>query len=132
MAVVTRSVNASVDASTAMYAPRVDDGVVAGEDLPAGCPCYIKSDGKAWKCDGSTTGAASKFDGVTPKLYKTGEPVVLFGVGTRVHMFDADQTPGALMYVGAAGAWDNAATTGDTNGTLRMVTARIARVVRSL
>jgi hypothetical protein len=95
----------------------------AGEDLSAVAPCYIKaSDGKVYASDGAASNEAAKFHGFTPKSYLAGEPVTLFGSGTRFK-YSSGLTPGATLYIAAAdvytdpGNLDTAATTGDSKGT---------------
>ena len=56
MALVTRDANCSMDASTGMFAPQIT-GLVCGEDIDAGAPCYIKtSDGKLYMSKGNSKG----------------------------------------------------------------------------
>lgn len=116
MALVTRAADASVDASTAMLAPQIPD-LIAGEDLEIG-PCYIKaSDGKAYASNGTADNAAAKCNGFNVRAgVKAGQPVTLFGPGTRMR-YATGMTPGATLYVGAtAGRLDTGATTGDAVG----------------
>lgn len=130
MANVTRSSSASVDASTAMFAPQVAD-LIAGEDLTALAPCRIHSDGLVYESNGTALNASARFSGVTAREVKAGEPVTLFGLGTRFHLADSGLTPGAYLYVSATkGEWDDAATTGDPNGTLEVISATDVRVIR--
>lgn len=115
MALVTRASDASVDASTAMLAAQIPD-LIAGEDLEIG-PCYIKaSDGKAYASNGTAANAAAKSQGFCARSVKAGQPVTLFGPGTRFR-YATGMTPGATLYIGAtAGRLDTAATTGDAAG----------------
>lgn len=88
-------------------------GLKAGEALTAGMPCYIKSDGKAWKSNGTAATAPAKVDGWAAESCAVGEAVTLFSdVEFR---YGSGLTPGARYYVSAtAGAIDDAATTGGT------------------
>lgn len=120
MASVTRNTNQSIDANQAFQVGAGD--LYAGEDLVVG-PCYIKgSDGKVYNSDGAASNEAAKFHGFTPKPYLLGEPVTLYGQGTRLR-FGSGMTPGATLYIAAAtvyveaGNLDTATSTGDTKGT---------------
>jgi len=88
-------------------------GLLAGEALTAGAPCYIKSDGKVWLSVGTAANAAAKVDGWAAEACAVGEAVTLFfDVNFR---YGASLTPGARVYVGAtAGVLADAATTGGT------------------
>lgn len=112
MATITR-VSPSPDASTAMFARNVS-GLLAGEDLTVGQACYIKSDGKAWKANGTSANAAAVFVGLAAKTTVAGQPVTLLGANSR-WKYGSGLTPGARYYVSAtAGSLDDAATTGGT------------------
>lgn len=129
MALVTRSSDASIDVSTAQFAPQIT-GLYAGEDLDAAAPCYIKSDGKVWMSNGTAANAAAAVDGFTPRAVKSGQPVTIFGEGSRFH-YGSSLTPGATLYVGAtAGRLDTAATTGDASGVVKVVNATDIVVLR--
>lgn len=116
MALVTRASDASVDASTAMLAAQIPD-LIAGEDLEIG-PCYIKaSDGKAYASNGTAANAAAKSQGFCARSVKAGQPVTLFGPGTRFRYAASGLTPGAALYIGAtAGRLDTTASVGDAVG----------------
>lgn len=123
MALVTRGNDASLDASTGMYAPQIPD-LIAGEDLDAAAPCYIKtSDGKVYMSNGTAANEAAKVHGFSARAAKTGQPVTLFGPGARFG-YASGMTPGAKLYVGATkGRLDTATTTGDTTGVAFAVNA---------
>lgn len=116
MALLTRATDASLDASTGMFAQQIT-GLVAGEDLDVAAPCYIKaSDGKVYMSNGTAANEAAKCYGFTPRAVKSGQPVTLFGLGSRFK-YGSGLTPGANYFVGAtAGRLDTAATTGDAVG----------------
>jgi hypothetical protein len=119
-----------MDTTTGQLAPQIP-GLVAGEDLDPVAPCYIGANFKVFMSNGAAANEAASFDGFTPKEYKTGEPVTLFGVGTRFKYADGTLTPGTL-YIGATkGRLDTAATTGDTKGVARVIDASDIRVIRN-
>lgn len=112
MAVVTKASTASIEGTSAMRADQ-RSGLLAGEAIGACDACYIKSDGKVWKSNGTSANAAAKFAGVAAIAAAVGEPVTLFGIGTLVAQYATGMTPGAPLYIAAtAGAFDTAATTG--------------------
>lgn len=118
MALVTRDSTASVDALSAMRAPQIAGDLYAGEALDAVAPCYVKSDGLVYMSNGTAANAAAACDGFTPRAVASGQPVTLFGPGTRFRYAAAGTlTPGATLFVGAtAGRLDATATTGDADG----------------
>jgi hypothetical protein len=111
MAAVTRS-QVGMDASTAQFAPQIS-GLIAGEDILVGAPCYIKAaDGKIYNSNGVAVAEAAKVDGFSPRNAKAGQALTLYGKGTRFRLATG-LTPGANLYLGAvAGGYDTAATTG--------------------
>ena len=135
MAVVTRATKPSMDAN---QANQVFTGeLYAGEDLSAVAPCYIKlSDGKVYMSDGAASNEAAKFHGFTPRAVLTGEPVTLFGVGTRFK-FGVGMTPGTTLFIAAAdnytdpGNLQTTASTGDSKGTAIAASATDIVVCRS-
>lgn len=131
MAAVTFASDVSIDASTAMYAPQIT-GLYAGEDLVTGCPCYIKSsDGKVYKSNGTANNEAAEFAGIAPRAAKSGEPVTLYGLGTRFRLSSGSLTPGDVYYIATtAGGYDTATTTGDTKGTVQAITSTDVVVIR--
>lgn len=137
MALVTVSAVAGLDASSAMYAPQISDGLVAGADIgsasQAVTPCYIKaSDGKVYPCDATAADEKARLAGFCALYRKTGEPVTLFGIGTKFE-YGTGMTPGALLFLGAtAGRLSDAATTGDAVGVAQVVTATMIRVTRGV
>lgn len=134
MALVTIASDASGDASTLAYAPQVT-GLIAGEDLLACCPCYVKSaDGKVYMSNGTALNEAAEFVGFNVRSgVKAGQPVTLYGLGARMK-YASGLTPGDILYIGAtAGRLDTAATVGDTaaGGTVQIVSATDIRVIRT-
>lgn len=137
MALVTVSSVAGLDSSTGMFAPQISDGLVAGEDIGSSTqtvtPCYIKgSDGKVYQTNATATGEAARLAGFCARYAKAGEPVTLFGLGTKFE-YSTGMTPGAILYLGAtAGRLDTAATTGDAVGVAQAITATMIRVTRGV
>ena len=131
MATVTRATDASMDASTGMFAQHLA-GLVAGENLDVVAPCYIKtSDGKVYMTNGTAANEAAEVIGFTPRSAKAGEPIALFGYGARFR-YGTGLTPGNRLYVSAtAGRLDDAATTGDTKGVAVVLNSTDIMVVRS-
>lgn len=88
-------------------------GLLAGEAITAGAPCYIKSDGKIWLSNGTGVNAAAKVDGFACQAASVGEAVTLvFDVNFR---YGTGLTPGARVYLSATtGTLSDAATTGGT------------------
>jgi len=122
MALVTRSTSASLDASTGMYAPQITGNLYAGEALDVVAACYIKaSDGLVYMSNGTNADEAATFDGFTARACAIGEPVTLFGLGTRFR-YGTGLTVGANYYIAATkGRLDTAATTGGVNPIARVL-----------
>lgn len=123
MANVTRVATASVDAASAMYAPQLSDDLRAGEDLPTCAPCYVDDDGLVWLCDGTALNYKTIVDGITAHAVKTGQPVTLFGEGTKFSLTDTriTKTIRTLYLSATKGEWADAATTGDQQGHARTI-----------
>lgn len=123
MALVTQGSVISVDASSAQFAPQLTGDLIAGEDLLAAAPCYIKaSDGKIYMSNGTSANEAAGCDGFTPKTYKAGATVTLYGPGTKFE-YATGMTIG-ILYIGATkGRLDTAATTGDATGVAKAISA---------
>jgi hypothetical protein len=89
-------------------------GLLAGEALTAGAPCYIKgSDGRVYLSNGTAANAAAKVRGWAAEACATGEAVTLFfDVNFR---YGAGMTPGTDLFIGATGGvLSDTATTGGT------------------
>jgi hypothetical protein len=101
MANVTIASTASLDAVSARAVPFIS-GLVAGEDLLAAAPCYIKSDGKVYMTvtTVATIATVADCDGFTADAVSSGQPVTLFGKGARFN-YGSSLTPGALLYASA-------------------------------
>ena len=132
MALLTPSANVSMDAGSGGLAPHISDGLVAGEALLAGAPCYIAAAGTVFMCNGTAAGVAvSNYAGFTARATAIGQPVSLFGAGAKFE-YSTGMTPGAKYFMGAtAGRLDTAATTGGTAPIAQAVTATMIRVIAS-
>lgn len=128
MALLTRSAIASVDASSAQFAPQISGDYYAGEDLDPVAPCYIKaSDGKIYMSNGTAATEPAGCDGFTPKSYKAGQAVTLYGPGTKFE-YSSGMTIG-MLYIGATkGCLDTTATTGDAVGVAKAITPTVIQV----
>ncbi len=137
MALVTVSATAGFDTASALYAPQISDGLVAGADIGSASqpitPCYIKgSDGKVYPSDATAADEKALLAGFAVRFTKTGEPVTLFGIGLKFE-YATGLTPGTKLFLAAtAGRLDTAATTGDAVGVVQAVTATMVRVVRNI
>lgn len=112
MSTISKSGTVSL-ASVAVPESNKITGLKAGEAIAAGDICYVKSDGKVWRSNGTSANAAAKVRGIALSAAATGEACSLYhGVVVR---YGASMTPGADLYASAtAGAIDDAATTGGT------------------
>jgi uncharacterized membrane protein YuzA (DUF378 family) len=120
MALVTRSTTASMDAN---QAEQVFSGGIAGEALDLCATCYLKtSDGLIWMTNATGSNEAAEVLGFTPRAVAIGQPVTLFGDGTRFK-YGTGLTPGNVLYAAAtAGRLDTAATAGDAFGAAIVLT----------
>jgi len=118
MALVT-PVNPGPDATTVELAPQLTGAGssrgIAGEDLLAVAPCYIKtSDGKIYMSNGTAANEAAEVAGFTPRAVKAGQPVTLYGAGACFNYAAFSGQSGDRLFLAAtAGRLDTAATTGD-------------------
>lgn len=133
MALVTIVADASMDASMGLTCPQISGDLIAGEDLLAIAPCYIKnSDGLVYMSNGTAANEAAGFDGFTARAVKAGQACTLHGIGNRFR-YAAGLTPGAKLYIGAtAGRLDTAATTGDAVGVARAINDTDIRITRAV
>ena len=84
---------------------------VAGEVLPVACPCFIHTDGKAYKCVQGTVGgvaAYNKWDGFCIQgAAAIGDPITLFGVGAEITCTSGAAAGamiiGGFVWIGATG-----------------------------
>lgn len=101
----TTATHGVVDARTTMYAQQ-NTGLVAGEDLEAGHAVRIGTGFKIYKAKAGD----ARFDGIAPKSAKAGQPVTIFGIGTRFHATEADLTPALYFLSATAGLFSDTGT----------------------
>lgn len=132
MANLAKDSLAGIDTSQAIVSAHIAGDVLAGENLDAMSPCYIKAaDGKAYMSNGTAANEAAKFDGITAKAYKTGQAVTLFGAGVRGRYSAGTLSPGADLFIGTvAGQLADAATTGGLRPIARAINATDIRVTK--
>lgn len=110
--------SASADPMTAQWAPQIAD-LVAGDDLAIGACCYIDSAGLVQLCDATAADVKGSFHGCPGRTVLTGQPVTLFGPGTRF-LYDsaAGLTKGAQLFLDVLGTGSliDTAQTGDSTG----------------
>jgi hypothetical protein len=115
MGLVVKSLNGGMDIN---QCEQIASGLIAGAAIDAMAPCYIKqADGLVYMSNGTGSNEAASVHGWCPRAAAVGQPVTLFGQGTRFGYADATLTPGAVYFLGATGGRvDTAATVGDTFG----------------
>jgi hypothetical protein len=130
MALITRSTTASLDAN---QAEQVSAGLLAGEALDLVAPCYIKSsDGLVYMSNATAADEEAEVVGFTARAVAIGQPVTLFGPGSRFK-YGSGLTPGNILYLAATnGRLDDAATVGDTFGYARVESATDIVIIRTL
>ena len=131
MSTITRGSDASIDTSTAQFAPQIT-GLLAGEDLDVAAPCCVKAaDGLVYMSNGTSADEVANVMGFTARAVKSGQPVTLFGLGTRFR-YGTGLTKAALLYVSATkGRLDDGTTTGDGVGCAYVITATDIIVCRA-
>lgn len=130
MATLVKSGTPSLASPMPAYACQIGSGLTAGEAIAAGDVCYIKSDGKVWRSNGTAATAPAKADGIALKAASTDEGVTIYR-NVDMH-YGSGLTPGARYYVSAtAGALDDAATTGGTGAVAFAVDATRIRFIGS-
>lgn len=132
MSLLTRASDASIDVSTAQFAPQIPD-LECGEDIDIFAPCYIKSsDGKLYMSNAAAANEAAEVNGFASRSAKSGQKLTLYGVGTRCRYAAGGLTPGDIYYVGATkGRLDTAAQTGDSMGIAFAITSTDIVVFRT-
>jgi hypothetical protein len=118
MANITRSTKASPDPISAQFAPQFGDAQ-AGEDISAGQPVCLNTDGKLYKFNSATAAVANRvlLAGIAARSAKAGQPLSVLGVGTRFNIADAALVRGRVYFCSAtAGEIDDAATAVDAVG----------------
>lgn len=114
MAEILRSEVSDFDTTQALTGPQLS-GLIAGEDVLRGTPCYIAAGGKIMRASGAAANAAAKVRGFSSRNAHAGQPLTLLCVGNRFHFSDGQLTPGSDIYLGATvGALSDAPTVGGT------------------
>lgn len=109
--------SAAIDMITAQFAPQIAD-LIAGDDLDCGAACYIASTGLVQLCDATSADAKGSFHGMPGRSVKEGQPVTLFGPGTRfLYDIGAPFFVGEQLFLDATpGGLTSAPQTGDSKG----------------
>lgn len=112
MALVAASGTPSLSSVTPPQSSQIV-GLLAGEAITAGAPCYINSAGKVMMSNGTAANAAAKVDGWAAAAAPINEAVTLY---TDVNFrYGSGLTPGTRLYVNTtAGTLSDAATIGGT------------------
>lgn len=127
MAAVAKSGTPSLSTRNPCPGHYVASGLLAGQAISAGDPCYIKSDGKIWRSIGTTADAAAKVDGWAAGAAASGEAATLL-TDVEFH-WGAALTPGTRYYLSlTAGTLSDAATAGGTTVCAMAVDATRIRV----
>lgn len=130
MATVAKSARASFDVSTGMVAGQIS-GKRCGEDIPSAVtPCHIRADGLIYKASGAAADANARISGWSTKAAKKGKPLTLYSAPAVAKYSDEGLTPGNMLYLGAAGALDTVAQTGDDVGCAECIDASNIRITR--
>jgi hypothetical protein len=107
----------------------------AGEAIPVCSPCFIHTDGKAYKCVSTEVDEANhtKFDGISiAGAAAANDPVTLFGLGARIHVCASGLTIGARYWVSAtAGAIYDAKVASADTPIAKAVSATDIRIIRA-
>jgi hypothetical protein len=129
MALVAASGTPSLSSVTPPQSSQIV-GLLAGEAITAGAPCYIASTGKVMMSNGTAANAAAKVDGWAAAAAALNEAVTLY---TDVNFrYGSGMTPGARLYVNTtAGTLSDAATTGGTAPVAFVIDATRIRVFQS-
>lgn len=101
-------------ASVLLPANAKHTGLVAGEAIAGGDICYIKSDGKVWRSNGTAATAPAKVDGFASQAAAAGDPITL--IFNMTVGWANTVNPGTSLFVGTtAGDLTDTATTGGTS-----------------
>lgn len=80
----------------------------AGEIIPVASPCYVAADGTVMKCITTTTGFIATVSAWTGFCISgaaaIGDPVTLFGVGTRAHICASGVVIATYYWIAATAA----------------------------
>ncbi len=74
-----------------------------GQNLDAGAPCYLNSDGRIYMSASAITDESThpNFVGFTVQTYSASQPCTLFGLGSRLHIAESGLTVGARVWSGS-------------------------------
>lgn len=130
MTLVTRVSTAGTDTGSLIKADQIAGDLYAGEALDMAAPCYIKAaDGLVYMSNATAANEAAKVDGFTARAVGVGQPVTLYGAGSRFG-YGSGLTPGANYYLGAtAGRLDDAPTVGGAVPIARAINTTDIRVL---
>lgn len=128
MANIAPGSDPDIDLSYGTYKRVLSGDMIAGEDLNAGHLVRVSNGdngetaGRIYHCqadDGAGSPASDhrgRVIGVVPKNYNQGEPVTVFGEGTRVQWGGGGLPQGDRLYVGDDGQVNDAAQENDQEG----------------
>lgn len=132
MAQVNRS-DVNIDAESARRAPQLS-GLLAGENgIKRGMPCRVNSSGAIVRSDATSAGEAAKVHGFAATDADNGDPVSLYGEGTRFR-YDGDGglTEGQTLFLDAnPGELNTAPQAGDPDGVAVAVSSKDIVVTRT-
>jgi hypothetical protein len=131
--IVTKSANASVDATTGMVAPQVSQKIL-GEDIASPMtPLTMHADGMLYRATAAAANANARIFGWSTRAGKAGQPMTVYGVGVVGKYSDEGLTPGNILFLGeTAGTLSSIATTGDAVGCAQAIDASNIRVTRNI
>jgi len=102
MANVTRSSTLSFNAFAENHSVKVT-GLTAGAAIALGDACYLETDGKVYPArSDKVIGYASKFIGIAPLAYASGDAMTVYGKGARFD-YAASMFSGSYLYVSGSG-----------------------------
>lgn len=129
---VTKSANASMDATTGMIAPQSSNDIL-GEDVTSpATPLEMRSDGKLWKASGAAADSHARIYGWSTRAAKAGMSMTTVGVGTIFKYSDEGLTPGAIYFLGTGGTLSSTASTGDAVGCCQAKDESNIRITRAI
>lgn len=118
MATVTRSTSAISPTRNLLDSQRAGSGLIAGEAISEGMPCYIASDGLVYMSGGASFTALTDARGVvfgwSLETVAANKPITL-GINFPLAYSDAGLTPGAKYYLSGTTA-GRIATTAEVTG----------------
>lgn len=106
--------------------------LLVGEDIAAGDACYVKSDGKIWRSNGTANDAVAVVDGFAPMAAKVAQRQPLSLYTEANFNYGAGLSPGTFVYLfTTAGAIGTATTTGGLTPCGRVIDATRIRLFKS-